>query len=51
MATKNTLKTDIESSIIMHCRNIPGLVALYLFGSVARAEQTAKSDIDIAFLA
>lgn len=45
------LKTEAEATIIRHCRNIPGLVALYLFGSVACAEHTLDSDIDIAFLA
>lgn len=51
MIMKTALKTDTESAIILHCQRIPGLVALYLFGSVVRAEQTRDSDIDIAFLA
>ena len=30
---------------------VPGLVSIHLFGSVARRDETLKSDVDLAFLA
>lgn len=47
---KTDLILDVQPTIIKHCQNIPGLVALYIFGSVASGQQTSNSDIDIAFL-
>jgi predicted nucleotidyltransferase len=37
--------------IIEHLQQIPQLLAIYIFGSIASGENIESSDIDIAFLA
>lgn len=32
------------------CEAVPGIVAIYLFGSAARGEERADSDVDVAIL-
>jgi len=39
-----------EQRIIEHCRAQPGVVAVYVFGSVARGSAGPSSDVDIAVL-
>lgn len=42
--------SDMESIIREFCEPLPGIVAVYLFGSHAKGRATAASDVDIAIL-
>lgn len=48
MITKDSLKTAIEFA--GKIRNLKGILSIVLFGSVAKGEDTADSDIDIAII-
>ncbi len=41
---------EIQDRLREFFRDVPGLAAVYLFGSVARGTQTAKSDVDVGLL-
>lgn len=41
----------MNQTIINHCQKIPGLQAIYIFGSAVNNTQHNASDIDIAFVA
>jgi predicted nucleotidyltransferase len=50
MAGEMNFKTDVVENIRTALRNSPDLVAVYLFGSMARDEAHALSDVDVAVL-
>ena len=44
------VQNDLGPAVDLIRTRVPELVAVYLFGSVARGDQRAESDIDLAFL-
>ena len=47
-----TMKSHVEAALAFRQRiqHLPGILQIILFGSVARGEDTSRSDIDIAIL-
>jgi predicted nucleotidyltransferase len=45
------VREDLVAAVELIVARVPGLIAVYLFGSVARGDQTFESDIDFATLA
>lgn len=41
---------DVDRHVVDVFRTMPGVVAVYVFGSVARGEDRAGSDVDVAVL-
>lgn len=45
------INMDIKQTIISYAKQIPDLMAVYIFGSFSQGQTHKNSDIDIAFLA
>jgi predicted nucleotidyltransferase len=50
MTNKTTHRTDIDTIVAEINRNMDDVVAVYLFGSMARGDYTPGSDYDIAVI-
>ncbi len=44
------MQKDLGPAVDLIRSKVPDLVAVYLFGSAARGDQTPQNDIDLAFL-
>ena len=50
MKDSPNITRNLETYLSEIIKNAPSIVAVYLFGSYAREEEKAQSDIDLAFL-